>query len=235
MSTDTENIDAAMEMTSRLATNIAHELNNLLTPITVCGQMLREDSEDPESIAFCAEQVTDSGARIQALAKKLQLIGSRRANGGTTRPHEVLPGVIDKISQSLAREPAIRIKSSGLDSYASTPIAIDPEQFSFMVEELLRNAAEAMPQGGDIDLTLKPAAKPDRIELSVKDCGTGMDAEVRAKIFEPFFSTRTKGRDRGIGLSILYGVVRRAGGSVRVESSPGQGSLFSIELPLQTA
>lgn len=222
-----------MEMTSRLAANLAHELNNLLTPVTVCGEMLRDDDGDPESLAFCAEQVSLAGQRIQELAKKLQLIGSRRPSMGSVVPAEATASIVANITGSLKRNVTVRVDETPTPPHQTPTIAMDPEQFHQLVEELIRNAAEAMPQGGVIVVALNYYA--ERVVITVTDCGEGMSPETRARIFEPFFSTRTKGRDRGLGLAMVYGIVHRAAGTIACQSEPGRGTAFRVEFPLQPA
>jgi signal transduction histidine kinase len=221
--------DPGMEMVCRFAGNLAHELNNLLTPVVVCGQMLT-DTPEPDDVAFCGEQLEDAGRRFQALTKKLQLIGSRRRSEESIRPFELLPAIIAR-ARSAAHGPVFRELYREKADIASAGIALDLEQASFLLEELLRNAAQAMPQGGEITVDLARASDPDRLLLTVADQGEGMSPEIQARIFEPFFTTRSQARDRGLGLTLVYGMVRRAGGTIRCQSAPGAGTTMKITFP----
>lgn len=225
--------DPAMEMTCRLAAYLAHELNNLITPITVCGQMLKEDQGDPSSVAFCAEQVADAGARIQELAKKFQWIGSRRVSAEIINLAEIVPVIVDRIKAALPQNVGLSTSNKRSGNDGGTFVRLDEEQVDFLLRELVRNAVEAMPRGGNVTVDLCPSPVPGHIDLIIKDDGEGMTDQTRARMYEPFFSTRTKVRDRGLGLTVVYGIVRRAGGTIACESAPQSGTRFTLEFPLQ--
>lgn len=224
-----------MDMICRFAGNLAHELNNLLTPVVVCGQMLA-DSPEADDVAFCSEQLDDAGRRFQALTKKLRLIGSRRPGEEHSRLFELLPDVIQRARSSFAPPPSFRELYRDHADTASAEITLDHEQASFLLEELIRNAAQAMPHGGEItvDLTRAPD-DPARLRLTVADQGEGMSPEVQARMFEPFFTTRSKARDRGLGLTLVYGMVRRAGGAIRCSSALNEGTAIEITFPVDDA
>src|SRR4029077_10891422 len=124
----------------------------------------------------------------------------------------------------------------------------DSGQIQQSVMNLVRDARDAMPEGGrvtvridEVELDEDGAAafvegRPGRYaRLSVADTGTGMDAAIRAKLFEPFFTTKEQGKGTGLGLSIVYGIVKQSGGYISVVSEPGHGAAFLIYLPLATA
>jgi two-component system NtrC family sensor kinase len=94
---------------------------------------------------------------------------------------------------------------------------------------LANNAMDAMPDGGRI--TISTTHREGRVELSIRDTGCGMNEEVKRHLFEPFFTTKEVGRGTGLGLSICYEIAKRHGGSIEVESAPGEGALFIVTLP----
>ena len=95
----------------------------------------------------------------------------------------------------------------------------------------MNNALDACPGGGKVTVRTLPIV--DGVEIHVADTGTGIDPAIRAKIFDPFFTTKPLGQGIGLGLSISHGIVEEHGGRVSVESTPGQGSCFTVFLPLR--
>ncbi len=230
--------EANMDMVCRFAGHLAHEINNLLTPIIACGQMLHDGISKNDPLYFCAEQVAEAGERCLALSRKLQIMGSRRSSGHvmefTSLVHESLKGV------TLPATPVIRLIETPVEAGVADglQIRIDMEQFIYLVGEMVANAAAAMPQGGTITVSVSnrvPAAATGESQtwacLSIRDQGTGMTPEVMARMYEPYFSTHGKEKDKGLGLTLVYGIVRRFGGFIECESAPGSGTAFHLCFP----
>jgi two-component system, cell cycle sensor histidine kinase and response regulator CckA len=120
-------------------------------------------------------------------------------------------------------------------------IEVDPVQFDQVLLNLVLNARDAMPSGGDIkietallseeDSTKAATSQPSEICVSVSDTGKGMDDSIKEHLFEPFFTTKEQGQGTGLGLATVYGIVSRAGGRIAVESEPEKGSTFKVYLP----
>jgi len=110
------------------------------------------------------------------------------------------------------------------------PVRADANQLELAVLNLALNARDAMPGGGMLEV--RTAAQNGSVEIEVTDTGTGIPAEHLHRIFDPFFTTKASGRGTGLGLSVTYGIVREHSGSIEVESLPGKGTQFSLELPL---
>jgi two-component system NtrC family sensor kinase len=114
----------------------------------------------------------------------------------------------------------------------SEKIFCDQEQLVQAFIALFVNAVEAMPEGGILKIEVEEASvKPDWIKINIKDTGTGIPAEILDKIFEPFFTTKQEKKGVGLGLPVVYGIIQRHQGKIRVESEKGNGSTFIIELP----
>jgi CheY-like chemotaxis protein/anti-sigma regulatory factor (Ser/Thr protein kinase) len=113
-------------------------------------------------------------------------------------------------------------------------IEADPEQLEQVVMNLVLNARDAMPLGGELRLSTRNLA-PDRVELCVQDNGVGMEPETAERAFEPFFSTKQQHHGSGLGLSAVQGIVRQSGGSVSLHSSPNQGTSVTVVLPRSQA
>jgi signal transduction histidine kinase len=121
-------------------------------------------------------------------------------------------------------------------------VKTDMEQFLYLVTELLTNAATAMPQGGTVTVAVdareagyaEGEAPNGWVCLLVRDEGAGISPEVQARMYEPYFSTQGQERDKGLGLTLVYGIVRRAGGLIRCTSAPGEGATFEVLFPRRT-
>lgn len=236
-----DNSEMNMDVICRFAGHLAHELNNLLTPIIACGQMLRDGIQKNDPLYFCADQVADAGDRCLVLSRKLQIIGSRRAAGHimdlTSLVHEGLKTVKLPADRSI-RLVEVPVEASIADRLH---VKVDMEQFMFLVAEMIANAAAAMPQGGVVSVAVThrapaqaPASEAPTTEwvcLSVRDEGTGMTPEVMAHMYEPYFSTNGKDKDKGLGLTLVYGIVRRSGGTIECDSAPGAGTEFRLYFP----
>jgi CheY-like chemotaxis protein len=123
-------------------------------------------------------------------------------------------------------------------------IVADPIQLQQVIINLVVNARDAMPEGGELEITtsehhidasgardLGLELAGDYIEIAVRDGGVGMDESIQARIFDPFFTTKDQGKGTGLGLAMIYGIVREAGGVVNVQSEPGTGTTFRIVIP----
>jgi two-component system, cell cycle sensor histidine kinase and response regulator CckA len=114
-------------------------------------------------------------------------------------------------------------------------ISADPNQLRRLLVNLAVNARDAMPHGGVLTIGTRFARHQELVEISVRDTGLGMDDAVRERAFEPFFTTKPEGEGTGLGLATVHGIVTQSGGSIAVDSTPGQGTTFSIGLPAAAA
>jgi len=132
---------------------------------------------------------------------------------------------------ALVRNQAVfrSIRIINLADPALPTVLADADQMRQVVLNIVLNAAEAMPQGGDLRVSSYVDAPAKMIEMRFADTGPGIPEEVRARIFEPFFTTKQNGT--GLGLSIAYGIMERHHGALRVNSAAGQGTVFTIALP----
>jgi PAS domain S-box-containing protein len=216
----------------RLAAGIVHELNNPLVAVVTYSDHLLErrrgsglDPGDAEKL----RRIRDAGERIQRLARDLITY----ARPSDDRPESLdLGSLLDQVARMC--DPALR------DAKARVRLELEPAPRILggragllqVFVNLVTNAAHALPpEGGTVTLGL--SARGEEVVARVSDDGRGMPPDVRARIFEPFFSTKEGGRGVGLGLSIVQGIVARHGGTIEVESEPGQGTTFTVALPVR--
>jgi CheY-like chemotaxis protein len=141
----------------------------------------------------------------------------------------LVSGMQDMLQRLIGETILLKTISSATPAF----VKIDPAQFEQVVVNLAVNARDAMPDGGQLTFEVAPTGidyEPG-VMFCVRDTGIGMDAEVQSHLFEPFYTTKERGKGTGLGLSIVYGIVKQSGGSIRVQSEPGQGAAFHIVLP----
>ncbi|MEZ4266830.1 MAG: transporter substrate-binding domain-containing protein [Myxococcota bacterium] len=230
-----------MEAMGRLAGGMAHDFNNIITGISGHAQLLRARAEragtepDPSilQIVQAAESAGDLVGHLMAFARR------ERTRTSRLDVNVAVAGAIQLMSHSLGSD--IRIDSS---VRADGPMVVgDIAQLQSALLNLGLNARDAMPKGGTLTFAtsivelgadrLPPELRAGTyVRIVVSDTGEGMPAEVREHIFEPFFTTKAPGKGTGLGLAGVYGCVRAHGGHIDVHSEVGEGTEFTILLPL---
>ncbi|MFA6289919.1 MAG: response regulator [Opitutaceae bacterium] len=229
-----------MESIGTLAGGIAHDLNNLLAPIVMGVDLLKQLDPDPRSLPVI-ENMARSAKRGTDLVR--QVLSFARGVEGTRMPlqaREIVREVESIAGNTFPKNITIETDLAP-DLWLVTA---DPTQLNQVLLNLCVNARDAMPNGGRIDLVaanvevdeqyavMNRGASPGRyVVLRVTDNGCGMPKEVVDRIFDPFFTTKELGKGTGLGLSTVLGIVRSHGGFVNVYSEPGKGSVFKIYLP----
>ena len=221
-----------MEALGQLTGGIAHDFNNLLTVVVGGLDLISKQVKDERLKRYAANALTaaERGARLTA-----QLLAFSRVQRLEVKPTYVTP-LIEGMRPLLRNVlgPSVE-KRFSLDE-TLVPVMADPTQLELAVLNLAINARDAMPDGGVLSFTTRPVAisgdpeleDGDYVELSVCDTGEGMDEEVVARAFEPFFTTKEVGKGTGLGLSMVYGVARQSGGTARIDSAPGEGTVVRL-------
>jgi signal transduction histidine kinase len=234
-----------MEAVGRLAGGIAHDFNNLLTAIIGYTEIVLTSLDPKDERRADAEEIGRAAMRAADLTRQMLAFSRRQV---------LLPKIIDlnialgKVEPMLRRVIGEDIVMSVTGKATSAFVRVDPGQVEQVVMNLVVNARDAMPKGGrltvetadavldDVALADSPDARPGAyVMLSVTDTGTGMSPEVRARIFEPYFTTKDVGKGTGLGLSTAYGIVRQSEGHISVSSEIGLGTTFRIYLPRSEA
>jgi signal transduction histidine kinase/CheY-like chemotaxis protein len=228
-----------MAAIGRLTSGVAHDFNNLLASISGNAEMLLNDlGADPREARRLRiiEQAAGRGAELVR-----QLLAFARKQ--SLAPQQVdLNAVLSNIEALLKTTLGAMVRVDMELNPGLWPALVDPTQIEHVVLNLAINARDAMPDGGLLTIaTSNIALDPldahddltpgDYVVIVVRDTGTGMTEEVQRNAFEPFFTTKPPGRGSGLGLSQVYGVTRQSGGSVRIDSAPGQGTSVMVFLP----
>jgi hypothetical protein len=229
-----------LEALGRLAGGVAHEFNNLLSMILGYSELLLPSLESASSRDYVAK-ISTSAKRAAALTRQLLAFGRRQVL--TLRFLDMNAVVKDncQIASQLLED---TIEIITLPAPEPAWIKADPAQIEQIMAILASNAQAAMPEGGKMTFAVSTVEVDDEnapqypnlmpgnyVVLSVSDTGSGMLPEVKARLFEPFFSTREFGKGAGLGLASMYGIVLQSGGGVSVQSEPGKGTTFQVFLP----
>jgi len=215
-----------VEAVGKLAGGLAHDFNNLLQALLSTVQVVQGNADSAERVRALAGELEAHVRRGASLTRQL-LIFARR---DITRLESVdLNDVVRDASELLRRLVRENIRMAGTLHPVPLLVEADRSQLEQVLVNLVLNASEAMPGGGD--LTLQTGQDRDGgAWFEVRDTGVGMAAEVRSRIFEPFFTTKT-GKGTGLGLSVVNNIVNRHGGTVSVATDEGRGSSFRVTLP----
>jgi PAS domain S-box-containing protein len=244
--TEEELIQQRLRQTERLtalgnlAGGIAHDFNNLLAAILGYASYMRFKLTPQHPFYRPISTIEETARRAADLIRQLNLF----AKGGAGEKGPVnLNFIVDEVTRMLSEvvDRSIRIMTDLAQNLWT--VRGDPTQLHQVLMNLCVNARDAMPEGGELRITtenvvtdqswarLHPGAKPGRyVRLSVGDTGVGMDEETQARIFEPFFTTKGE-RGTGLGLAVVYGIVKEHGGEITVYSRLGEGTTFKIYLP----
>ncbi|MDQ0317521.1 ATP-binding protein [Amorphus orientalis] len=234
-----------MQAVGQLAGGVAHDFNNILTAIIGFSDLLLMNHRPTDPSFQDIMNIKQNANRAAGLVKQL-LAYSRRQTLRPSRLHltDVLADLTVMLDRLLGEKVTLKVVH-GRDLW---PVLADVSQLEQVIINLSVNARDAMPDGGELiirttNLSADAVAKMvddgiapgDFVMVEVVDTGTGMPQHVIDKIFEPFFSTKEVGRGTGLGLSTVYGIVKQTGGTILVDSRPGEGTTFRVLLPRATA
>jgi signal transduction histidine kinase/CheY-like chemotaxis protein len=230
-----------MEAIGRLAGGVAHDFNNILTVIISYADLVLADQTLSETARADVANVRKGADRASALTRQLLAFSRKQVlHPAVLNLSDSVGDVMTMLSRVMPAN--ISVKTALEESVH--PVCVDRGQLEQVLMNLAVNARDAMPSGGTLVIETSNATLDDayvalhpggttgpHAVLSVRDSGMGMDAETRARIFEPFFTTKEVGRGTGLGLAMVYGIVRQSGGSIYVYSEPGLGTTFKVYFP----
>jgi len=235
-----------MEAVGQLAGGMAHEFNNMLAVVLWNAEFLQarldKDLPDEAETLTSLEQIIKASRRASDLTRQLLTLGRKRV----VRPEILdLSALVGDAAKMLARLVGERIRLQTDLEPEVEPVWVDDGQIGQVLMNLVLNARDAMPDGGQITIETEnvnldePYAATHvgtragpHVRLSVTDTGSGMDEEARRRMFEPFFTTKPVGQGTGLGLAVVFGIIEQAGGHITVDSQPGSGTTVTILFPV---
>ena len=230
-----------MEAVGRLSGGIAHDFNNLVGVITGYSQILMEGLDPASKFYNDAKEISKAGRRAASLTQQLLAFSRRQILLARVLD---LNAIVFDMTEMLWRLIGENIRLTSKLEPELWHVKVDKSQIEQVIVNLMVNARDSMPKGGELTLETKNVqlgnddllgatsiSSGDYILFAVTDTGVGMDAQTQEHIFEPFFTTKEFGKGTGLGLAMVYGFVKQSGGKISVYSELGGGSTFNIYLP----
>ncbi len=216
-----------LSILGEITAGIAHELNTPLGNILGFAQLIQKRTHDRQ-VGRDVEKIINSAMHSREIVKKLMFFSCE------------MPQQKQQVSVTTLIEEALQLlritfKNAGITPLFCVPqypveAHVDPIQLTQVIFNLLINALHASAPGQEIHIELKK--ENQEMILGIRDFGHGIPESIRERIFEPFFSTKAPGEGSGMGLSVVHGIVKSHGGSIKVDSSPQKGATFTVRLPL---
>ena len=222
-----------MEALGLLASGIAHDFNNLLHVVQGNAGLALHDPHLSPSVRESLAQINTAVERAAQLTRQLLVFGRGEPN---ERTQFDLNHTTREMIKMLARLIGPHVVVDFHPSSLPAEIVGDRGQIEQVLLNLCLNARDAMPTGGHLRISLQHSSPssphaPHEVVLTVSDTGSGMEPATISRIYEPFFTTKPQGRGTGLGLSVVYSVVRKHEGVIDVQSAPGKGTVFTIRFP----
>ncbi|MCX7727688.1 MAG: ATP-binding protein, partial [Chitinispirillaceae bacterium] len=230
-----------MEAIGLLAASVAHDFNNFLTAIVASSEIILSLVKGNTEVEYNLEQILKTSKRATELVKHLLAFSRRQP----IEPRILnLNELIKEMESMLNKLITKKIKLHTIFEPNLWEVKADPLQIEQVIMNMVVNARDAMPDGGNItietsNLSIDESFTKHNIEMKVgdyviitiSDTGCGMDEQTMTRIFEPFFTTKEEGKGTGLGLSTAYGIIKKHGGSIKCISELGKGTKFIIYLP----
>jgi signal transduction histidine kinase len=220
-----------LESLGQLAGGVAHDLNNLLTPILICSELVREAVAPDAGLCELLDTIMSAGGSARDLV--VQLLAFGRKQMLQLRGLDASQAC-EQALKLLARSLPATIEVRARLAPALPLVMADATQLQQVIVNLAINARDAMPAGGALTVSTALVEAHGRalVAIAVEDSGAGIDPQTLPHIFEPFFTTKSAGRGTGLGLAMVYGIAKQHGGTVEVTSEVGRGARFEVRLPL---
>ena len=219
-----------LQAAGQLAGGIAHEANNQMSVVLGAVHFLLRRNDLPEPAAADVDLIRRAAERTATITQQLLAFSRRQLlRLENVDLNELVDSAEPLLRRSLAETQELVLR---LGEQAG-PVRADHHQLEQVLLNLILNARDAMPQGGQV--TIETGRNGQTAFLTVRDTGVGMDQQTLRRAFEPFFTTKEIGQGTGLGLSVVHGIVAQIGGQIQADSEPGRGSVFTLRLPIAVA
>jgi two-component system cell cycle sensor histidine kinase/response regulator CckA len=219
-----------LQAAGQLAGGIAHEANNQMSVVLGAVHFLLRRDDLPEPAAADVGLIRRAAERTATITQQLLAFSRRQLlRLENVDLNELVESAEPLLRRSLAETQELVIRLGEL----AGPVRADHHQLEQVLLNLILNARDAMPQGGQV--TIETGRNGQTAFLTVRDTGVGMDQQILRRAFEPFFTTKEIGQGTGLGLSVVHGIVAQVGGQIQADSEPGRGSVFTLRLPIAAA
>lgn len=233
-----------LESIGTLAGGVAHDFNNLLTVILGNCQLSRRKLDDREKLGGYLHEIETAATRATEMTKQLLAFSRRqRLARKSLDPNLVIEGSAKMLRRFIDEDIELTVRPG----FKVRTVFADPQQIEQILMNFVVNARDAMQHGGRIDIETRNVTLTEDyvethpyagqageyVQISVRDTGIGMDAETVERIFEPFFTTKEVGKGTGLGLAVVYGIVKQHNGFIEVDSQPGKGTTFKVYFPAE--
>lgn len=228
---DQAEISTRLAAMGEMAAGIAHEINNPLTGVIGFSELLLERNDISKDVREELRIINEGSTRVK------EIIGRMLTFARQTEPYKSCVSITDILDNTLELRSYV-LKTSNIlvirDYEPQLPwVTVDAGQLQQVFLNIIINAEYAMKKANDKGtLTIKTESLDGYIRISISDNGPGMSSEIKAKLFQPFFTTKDPGEGTGLGLSLSYGIIQEHGGTIKVKSVEGQGTHFIIKLPV---
>jgi two-component system, NtrC family, sensor kinase len=215
----------------RLSAGLAHEINNPLGLILGYTQLMLKEAGPGDHFHEDLKMVEKHARNCKKIVE--DLLKFSRSTETVKTPanvNDLVNEVLSVVQPRFKAKKAFIVKKFGP---ALPQVSVDPKKIKQVFMNILINAEQAMEREGTITVATSCDARRRRLVVSLKDTGAGIAPEIIDKIFDPFFTTRPTGKGTGLGLAVSYGIIRDHEGEIRVKSTPGKGSTFTVLLPLE--
>jgi signal transduction histidine kinase/CheY-like chemotaxis protein len=231
-----------MEAVGTLAGGIAHDFNNILTAIIGYGNLLQDELPELDPFNGYVAEINKAASRAATLTQRLLAFSRKQViNPKVLNLNSSIFGIVELLLRLINEDVEFKIQLAEEDLF----VKVDEGQIEQVLINLVTNARDAMPNGGELSISTTSIELDDNFcrtdkkfkpgkyaRLTVMDSGTGIDAETKDRVFDPFFTTKDVGKGTGLGLSIAYGIIAHHNGYIEVDSEPGKWTSFTIYLPL---